>query len=124
MSLCVLGMTVAPAVLAQAVSSSVQVAATTDTPEFRDPKTGMVDGDGDPVSAQLRNERCGLLDGFGPVVLGPWLARAPSGANDRRPRLAQTGGNAAACPTRCPSHDRDASTQRIRTCRPCHAHAP
>lgn len=42
LSLCLLGMAVAPAVLAQAAKSSVDVAATTGAPEFRDPKTGMV----------------------------------------------------------------------------------
>lgn len=42
LSLCLLGMAVAPAVLAQAAKSPVDVAATTGAPEFRDPKTGMV----------------------------------------------------------------------------------
>lgn len=41
-SLCLVGMTLAPAVLAQAAKSSVDVAATTGVPEFRDPKSGMV----------------------------------------------------------------------------------
>lgn len=41
-SLCLVSVTVAPAVRAQAVKSSVDVAATTGVPEFRDPKTGMV----------------------------------------------------------------------------------
>lgn len=41
-SLCLIGMTLAPAALAQAAKGSLDVAATTGTPEFRDPKTGMV----------------------------------------------------------------------------------
>lgn len=41
-SLCLLGMTIAPAVLAQATRNSVDMAAGTGVPEFRDPKTGMV----------------------------------------------------------------------------------
>ena len=41
LSLCLVGMTLAPAVLAQA-KSSVDVAATQGSPEFRDPKTGQV----------------------------------------------------------------------------------
>ena len=40
--LCLLGLTIAPAVMAQAVKKSVEAAATTGTPEFRDPKSGMV----------------------------------------------------------------------------------
>ena len=42
LSLCLAGMTLAPAVLAQAAKSSVDVAASTGAPEFRDPKTGQV----------------------------------------------------------------------------------
>ncbi len=42
LSLCLVGMTLAPAVLAQAAKSSVDVAASTGAPEFRDPKTGQV----------------------------------------------------------------------------------
>ena len=41
-SLCLAGITLAPAVLAQAAKSRVEVAATTGVPEFRDPKTGTV----------------------------------------------------------------------------------
>lgn len=41
-SLCLVSMTLAPAVWAQAVKSPAEVAATTGVPEFRDPKTGMV----------------------------------------------------------------------------------
>jgi hypothetical protein len=41
-TLCLIGMSLAPAVLAQATKSAFEVAATTGTPEFRDPKTGMV----------------------------------------------------------------------------------
>jgi hypothetical protein len=41
-SLCLLSMTIAPAVMAQAVKSSVEAAATTGAPEFRDPKSGLV----------------------------------------------------------------------------------
>jgi hypothetical protein len=40
--LCLLSMTIAPAVTAQAVKSSVEAAATTGAPEFRDPKSGMI----------------------------------------------------------------------------------
>jgi len=42
LSLCLVGVTVAPAAHAQAGKSSVEVAATTGLPEFRDPKTGRV----------------------------------------------------------------------------------
>jgi hypothetical protein len=42
LSLCLVGLTLAPAVLAQAAKSSVDVAASTGAPEFRDPKTGQV----------------------------------------------------------------------------------
>ena len=42
LSLCLLGVTLAPAVHAQATKSAVDVAATTGVPEFRDPKSGMV----------------------------------------------------------------------------------
>jgi len=41
-SICLVSMTLAPAALAQAAKSSVEVAATTGVPEFRDPKTGTV----------------------------------------------------------------------------------
>jgi hypothetical protein len=42
LSLCLVGMTLAPAVFAKATKSSVVVAATTGSPEFRDPRTGQV----------------------------------------------------------------------------------
>ena len=42
LSLCLASVTMAPAVHAQAGKSSVEVAATTGLPEFRDPKTGRV----------------------------------------------------------------------------------
>ena len=38
LSLCLVGLTLAPAVLAQAVKSSVEVAASTGAPEFRAPR--------------------------------------------------------------------------------------
>ena len=41
-SFCLLGMALAPAALAQAPKSAVDVTATTGAPEFRDPKSGMV----------------------------------------------------------------------------------
>jgi hypothetical protein len=41
-SLCLVSVTMTPAVRAQAVKSSVEVSATTGLPEFRDPKTGRV----------------------------------------------------------------------------------
>jgi len=41
-SLCLLGMTIASAAMGQAARSSVEAAATTGAPEFRDPKSGMV----------------------------------------------------------------------------------
>ncbi len=59
-SVCLMGMMLAPAVLAQAPRSSVQVTATTGPLEFRDPKTGHVwtpenvGQDGKPIGPEDR----------------------------------------------------------------------
>jgi hypothetical protein len=60
LSLCLAGLTIAPAVFAQAPPSSADIAASTGAPEFRDPKTGQVwtpetvGQDGKPIGPEDR----------------------------------------------------------------------
>ena len=64
----------------------------------------VVDGDGDARAAGFVDQLGGLLDGLGPVHLGPLVSGGAPGHVDGRPRRAQLDGDA---PPRAPGPARD-----------------
>ena len=76
------------------------------------PGLQVVDRDGDSLAARRGHELGGLLDRLGPVDLGAAPARAAAGRVDRRPRLAERDGDAAAGAPRRPGDQRDLAGQR------------
>src|SRR5688572_19075111 len=80
----------------------------------------VIDGDGDADAAETRDELRRLLDGLGPVVLGPRGSGAAAGADDGGAGLAEGGGDAAAGPARRSRDDGHATAERGWIRRPGH----
>ena len=80
----------------------------------------MVDGSRDPDAAEARDEVGGLLDRLGAVVFRSSRSRGATRANDRCPRLAQSGCDATPSPPRRARDDGDTAPQCIPVRRPRH----